>query len=225
MSQLDKHICCWLKVPQDQTNSQFFRPTVAMPSALHSTRGRSSYLGVLQLEPEEHTARDWIQEHRDLDFYCLEGQQGSQNKELLHNVLELTDGMDNKRVIINHTSSLVNVRSISFLFPHSFPGNWKASASAVCNPKQDLHFCSHSPYRMTKLKQPAWQWLYTLKCSISNLPYNPILALLMFCYHLLLLQGILSSLPLQNRGRKMKIQATHLLSIQALTVTYGVGSN
>lgn len=156
MSQLDKHrICCQLKAPQDQTNSPLCRPAVAVPSALYSTRGRSSYLGGLPLLPEEHIARDETQEHRGPDSYSLEGQQGSQNKESVtfspqHITIHWQDGIES---IISHASSLPNVTSISFLFPRSFPGNWEVSAEAVCNSKQDLHLCSHSPYHITKLKE------------------------------------------------------------------------
>lgn len=39
-------------------------------------------------------------------------------------------------------------------------------------------------------------------------------------------QGILFTLAVQNRGRKMKIQVTHfLINTQALKVRYGVSGN
>lgn len=73
MSQLEKHhICCQLKMPQDQSNFQFYRPAEALLSAPGPTRGRSSYLErITALAGGAHLpgrgVREWTQKHLDLD--------------------------------------------------------------------------------------------------------------------------------------------------------------
>lgn len=75
MSQLEKHhICYQLKVPQDQTSSQFYCPVIALLSSPCPTRGRSSYLmRVTALARGAHLPGrgvwDRTLKHRDLDSY------------------------------------------------------------------------------------------------------------------------------------------------------------
>lgn len=101
MSQLEKHhICCRLKVPQDQTNSQLYCPAVVLLSAPCPTRGRSSYLvRVTALARGAHLPSrgvwDWTQKRRDLNSYTVlkasrEAKTGNYSLSL-HNVLKLTD--------------------------------------------------------------------------------------------------------------------------------------
>lgn len=161
MSQLEKHhICCRLKVPQEQGNSKFHCPAIALLSAPCPTRGRSS-CSVRVTALSRRSTSPWLrclgpdtEAHWSRFLHSPEGQQGNQNKELVIFPPQhiKTHWQDRKRPRISPPYFLANVTPVSFQLPYSLPGNQRVTAEAAFNPKQELHFCSHSLYRMTKLE-------------------------------------------------------------------------